>query len=189
MAETLVGSRIRQLREERNLSLRSLAEQAGFSAPFLSQVENGQASPSISSLEKIARALGVTLGEFFLATERPGAAVVQRADERKGFASEWSHAFVEVLGEVQPGRSLEAVMVTIHPGGTSGKRPHPHTQEQIGFVFSGQVLLTLDEQDFVLRRGDAVTLPPGVARVWRNTFEEQAQVILISSVTPPANRS
>jgi transcriptional regulator with XRE-family HTH domain len=45
--------------------LKVLAEQTGFSVSFLSQVENGQASHSISTMEHIATALGVTLGQFF----------------------------------------------------------------------------------------------------------------------------
>jgi transcriptional regulator with XRE-family HTH domain len=56
---------LRSLREARHISLRASGEQTGFSASFLSQVENGQASPSIASMERIAAALGVTLAQFF----------------------------------------------------------------------------------------------------------------------------
>ena len=49
-----LGQSLRRLRESRHISLRVLAEQTDFSASFLSQVENGQASPSISSMERIA---------------------------------------------------------------------------------------------------------------------------------------
>jgi XRE family transcriptional regulator, regulator of sulfur utilization len=64
MIENL-GHSLRHLRESHHMSLKLLAEQAGFSASFLSQVENGRASPSISTMERIATALGVTLGQFF----------------------------------------------------------------------------------------------------------------------------
>jgi transcriptional regulator with XRE-family HTH domain len=70
MGETRVGAVVRQLREARGLTLRAVAERAGFSASFMSQVKNEQASPSISSMEQIAAALGVTLGEFFQTAER-----------------------------------------------------------------------------------------------------------------------
>ncbi len=52
------------------MSLRALADRVDFSASFLSQIENGQCSPSISSMEKIANALGVTLGQFFLSANQ-----------------------------------------------------------------------------------------------------------------------
>lgn len=59
------------------MSLRALGEVTGFSASFLSQVENGLASPSISSMEKIAAALGVTLWQFFQVAEVPRANIVR----------------------------------------------------------------------------------------------------------------
>ena len=63
--EGYVGKVIRRLRDRTGLSVRGLASKSGFSPSFISQVELGQASPSIASLEKIASALDVTLGEFF----------------------------------------------------------------------------------------------------------------------------
>jgi len=89
-----IGAAVRRLREMRNLTLRAVAEQAGFSASFLSQVENEQASPSISSMERIAAALGVTLGEFFQTFEQNPARVI-RADSRQTLYSGWSNTRLE----------------------------------------------------------------------------------------------
>ena len=60
----IIGEHIRRLRSDRGLSVRAFAAQTGFSPSFISQLENGQVSPSLGSLQKIADALGVTLGEF-----------------------------------------------------------------------------------------------------------------------------
>ncbi len=67
LKQRVVGEHVRRLRTDGGLSLRALAGQTGFSPSFISQLENGQVSPSISSMERIAEALGVTLGEFFVA--------------------------------------------------------------------------------------------------------------------------
>ena len=64
-----VGLAIRALRESKHISVRALATASGFSSSFISQVENGLASPSISSLQEIAHALGTSLGQFFNALE------------------------------------------------------------------------------------------------------------------------
>ena len=53
-AEQHVGEAIRRLREGQRLSVRTLASKSGFSASFISQVELGQASPSLASLDRIA---------------------------------------------------------------------------------------------------------------------------------------
>jgi len=83
MIEQNLGSSLRGLREQQGMSLRALAERVDFSASFLSQIENGQCSPSISSMEKIANALGVTLGQFFLSANQHVVNIV-RASERCG---------------------------------------------------------------------------------------------------------
>jgi transcriptional regulator with XRE-family HTH domain len=59
LKQQAVGEQVRLLRTQRGMSLRSLAAQTDFSPSFISQLENGQVSPSISSMERIAAALGV----------------------------------------------------------------------------------------------------------------------------------
>ncbi|HVS04161.1 MAG TPA: helix-turn-helix transcriptional regulator, partial [Thermoanaerobaculia bacterium] len=63
--ETTIGETLQRLRLAQGLSLRTLAGRAGFSPSFLSQVENGQSSPSIASLDRLAQALGLRLVDFF----------------------------------------------------------------------------------------------------------------------------
>src|SRR5262249_33610820 len=116
--ELQVGELLRELREKRGLSVRTLAANAGFSPSFISQVENGQASPSIASLEKIASHLNITLAEFFQAGASRSSAIV-RSTERPRLESGWSKAEIESLWG---GRSLrlEPVLITIRAGGMSG---------------------------------------------------------------------
>jgi transcriptional regulator with XRE-family HTH domain len=56
-----IGERIEALRKKARLSGNAFAKQAGISQAYLWEIENGQTEPSISSLEKIAKALGVSL--------------------------------------------------------------------------------------------------------------------------------
>ena len=60
-----VGQRLRQLREEQNISMRGLATKSGLSANALSMIERGKTSPSVSTLYKLSEALGVPITEFF----------------------------------------------------------------------------------------------------------------------------
>lgn len=177
--ETSLGEAVRRLRERQQLSLRTLAERSGFSASFLSQVENGQASPSISSMERIAAALGVTLGQFFQAAEATPTAVV-RSDQRPVLNSEWSEAWIEALGVQGTGTRLEPMLVTLRPGGTSGKRPHPAATEEFALVIDGSVTLTLDGEAQTLGVGDAVTIRQGTARCWQNASADPAQFLVVA---------
>jgi transcriptional regulator with XRE-family HTH domain len=178
MNEIHIGAAVRRLRETRNLTLRAVAEQAGFSASFLSQVENEQASPSISSMERIAAALGVTLGEFFQTVEQNPARVI-RADSRQTLYSGWSNARLESLAGGEFSR-LQPILITLKPGGTSGKRPAPAPLEEFAFVFSGSAVLTIQDVDHELNEGDAVSIPRGALRRWQNVTRTPTQVVLVS---------
>ena len=134
-AETRFGEVLKARREALGLSLRTLAARVKFSASFLSQVETGQASPSIASLERIAGELGLTLASLFAASPGSAGAVV-RGDSREGFTSSWSRARLESL--MPPGTdvsTLEAISVTLQPGGVSGKHLTVHATDQ--FVYRG----------------------------------------------------
>lgn len=60
-----IGMKIKNLRQKRNLSQYKLAEKADVSQSFLSALEAGKKSPTVNTLEKLCRALGISLAEFF----------------------------------------------------------------------------------------------------------------------------
>ena len=60
-----VGGRLRELREAHNISMRGLATASGLSANALSMIERGKTSHSVSTLYKLADALGVSITAFF----------------------------------------------------------------------------------------------------------------------------
>ena len=61
-----VGVRIRNKREEKKLTLETLASQAGIDYSQLSRIENGRINTSIYSAYNIAKALGISITELFI---------------------------------------------------------------------------------------------------------------------------
>jgi transcriptional regulator with XRE-family HTH domain len=179
-SERTVGEAIRERRENQRMSVRTLASKAGFSPSFISQLENSQASPSINSLERIADCLGLTLGAFFNALE-PREAAVTRASERRQLTSGWSKAKIESLGHGAAALAMEPVLVTLAIGGSSGKAAAPPAHEEFVFVLDGEVTLTLAANDFVLRTGDAASIPTGQLRKFRNRGVCPARIIIVSA--------
>jgi transcriptional regulator with XRE-family HTH domain len=175
-----IGDHLRQLRTGRGLSVRTLAAEAGFSPSFISQVEHGQVSPSIASLERIAAVLGVTLAGFF--TEpAPSPAVVVRSTDRQELTSAWSRATIEALGPAGTTRTLEPLMITLAPGGRSGTRLHAALGEQFALVYGGEVTLSLPEATYALTPGDAVSIAAETPHQWKNTGFEPARVLLVTA--------
>jgi transcriptional regulator with XRE-family HTH domain len=177
--EHRIGPELRRLREEAGLSLRTLAERAGFSPSLISQIENGQVSPSITSLGQIASTLGVSLADLFAATAESGVTVV-RADARPSFRSWYSRGKVEGLTPVAASRVIEAIMVELEPEGSSGKRPAAVPAEQLAVVFDGCLSLETEHRTIELSRGDAVFIPANTPHRWFSTGDAPARVLLVS---------
>lgn len=177
----VIGEHIRRLRSDRGLSVRGFAAQTGFSASFISQLENGQVAPSLGSLHKIAEALGVTLGEFFAAAEMGEEPLIVRPGDRRRLDSTWTDAHIEALGAMRPSHKLEPMIAIFGPGGKSGKHPHAQSRDEFAFVLKGEVTLTLADEENTMRAGDAVTLPANAPRRWENRTQEMAEILTISS--------
>lgn len=186
LKQQVVGQHVHRLRVEAGMSLRMLASQTAFSPSFISQLENGQVSPSIGSMERIAAALGVTLGQFFAATGGGEGGLVVRAVDRTALSSGWSRAEVEALSVARPTARLEATLVTLRAGGRSGRHPYPDAREEFALVMQGEVVLTLGPEEHRLRRGDAATILPGELRLWRNEKRAAARFMIIA--TPAGGR-
>ena len=175
-----VGELVRRLREGRGLSLRGLGAVTEFSASFLSQLENGQVSPSIASMERIANALGVTLGEFFSSLGSTEGGVVVRSSERVLLQSQWSQATLEALSPMNRGRMVEPMLITLEAGGRSAKHPTSQPREEFAFVLEGEVELTLGPDTYRMQAGDAATLLRGELRRWTNAGAQQARILIVA---------
>ncbi|TKB10033.1 helix-turn-helix domain-containing protein [Desulforhopalus sp. IMCC35007] len=86
LASLDIGTKIRNLRNKREMTLQDLATLTGLSKPNLSQIENNLVSPPIATLLKISTALGVAIGHFFQDSPQETDIVVVRKDDRYGLA-------------------------------------------------------------------------------------------------------
>jgi len=179
-AEQRIGPILKRLRESAGLSLRTFADQAGFSASFLSQVENGMVSPSIASLEKMASKLGVTLADLF-SVESTSAADDLRAHARPNFRSAWSKARIDALMPSPGSRTLEALMVMLEGDGSSGKHQTTSNVDQFAMVWDGCLTLTHAGEEIELNPGDTVLIRAKTPHRWHNPGSEAAQIIIVSS--------
>jgi len=175
-----VGGHVRRLREEKGLSVRGLAEQTGFSPSFISQVERGQASPSIGSMERIAGVLGQSLGGFFAGLGEGEGDLIVRVAERMIMPSSWSKGKIETLSPMRHGRRLEPMLISLEPGGRSGKHPIVHPTEEFAYVLEGTVDLTLGAESHSLSPGDSVTILSREPRLWVNSSPAVARVLVVA---------
>jgi transcriptional regulator with XRE-family HTH domain len=180
--ELRLGQRLRQLRRDRHLTLRALAERAGMTESFLSQVEREVASPSIASVQRIARALGLSIAELF--AEQPSPGRVVRREARRRVAYPGLGAVDEFLTAGHDGR-LQVILSTIGPGGGTGDEAYAHdSDEEVVIVLDGSLELWVADEHYVLREGDTITHDSRLPHRNRNPGEVPARVLFC--MTPPS---
>lgn len=171
-----IGNKLKTLREERRLSLRGLGKKIGLSASFLSQLELGQVSPSIASLENISSALNVNITHFF-DDQRPDS-IVMKKGERKRILSRG--AVIQPLAHGLSRKKIEPFMLTLEIGGESGEHPYSSRHgEEFGIVLKGKVTFTLEGNDYLLGDGDSVYFNSTKPHKWKNIGGKEAIIILV----------
>jgi transcriptional regulator with XRE-family HTH domain len=182
LSELQLGPRIRALRQARNITLRELAERAGVTESFLSQVEREVASPSIASVQRIARALDLAIAELFT-EEAPRGRVVRRS-ERRRIAYPGLRAIDEFLTSDMAAR-LQVILSTIEPGGGTGEEPYAHdSDEEVVIVLSGQLELWVADEHHLLEEGDSITYSSRLPH--RNVNSSDRQALVLFCLTPPS---
>jgi transcriptional regulator with XRE-family HTH domain len=175
-----IGPKLKGARKKARLSLRELAGRTGFSASFLSQVELGQVSPSLASLERIAASLGMPLSGLFSSASGPSSVVIHRHDEGV-VRSGWSRATLRLLLAAWPGQPVSAMLVALEPGGRSGKAPHPGSGRAFAFCVAGAAVLETPDATHELSRGDSICYETaGFASIWRNDGARTAEILVVS---------
>jgi transcriptional regulator with XRE-family HTH domain len=161
LEEIRVGEKVKVLREQKGLSLKELADLTGFSTALLSQMENHLVSPSLGTMIKLAKALGVRVGDFFGETEGEPFALV-RKDERKTvsrFASKEGVKYgylYESLGFEKKNRHMEPFIVTLEPATIKTSKTSVHDGEEFIFVLEGEMEVILGTHTDVLYPGDSI---------------------------------
>lgn len=137
-----LGNKIRALRQRLKLTLDETSTIAGISKPFLSQVERGRATPSITSLVRIAKALGVTM-QYFIDTPTEARSVC-RGNALQYFQFTNSASRFARLTNPVDSRKLDAILVRM-PAGQLPSEMTTHAGEEFVYVLRGQLALTLED--------------------------------------------
>lgn len=179
-----LGDRIRARRKELRLSQGELAERAGVTASFISQVERGVTSPSIDSLYKISQALDQPIFQFLLEPETKTPVV--RHHERAQITWPWSGPELTFqLLTPRTTRKLEAFMTEWAPGEPeSAISGFGEATEQFIYVVQGQLEVCLGEEVYLLGPGDTACFEGVMLRGMKPRGDQTVR--FVSVITPPA---
>ena len=177
-----VGERLRVIRSRRRQTLREVAERAGLSESFLSQVERGRASASVASLRRIADALGIAVSDLFQPAEASRLRVLRR-DDRPSLA--FGVLGRKLLLTPNPLHHLEVFVGELDPEGSTGAEQYAHgDSEELFVVIRGTVQLELGDEQFELEAGDSIDYRSAVPHRISNLGDDVAEVMWI--ISPPS---
>ncbi|MDI6100966.1 XRE family transcriptional regulator [Actinoplanes sp. NEAU-A12] len=166
-----VGPRLRELRQQREMTLTRLAETTGISVSTLSRLESGSRKPTLELLLPLAEAYQVTLDELVDAPETGDPRVRSRPIQRDG------HTFLPLSR--RPG-GLQAFKQILPPSPSScGHEQQTHEGYEWLYVLSGRVRLLLGDHDLVLTPGEAAEFDTRLPHSVSNPGPEPAELINI----------
>lgn len=176
-----IGPKIRDARAALGLSLQQLAARSGVSAAAIHKVERSDMVPTITTLLKLAGALGRPIGHFVDdgAPVAP-AAVHVKAGQRPPAPGDWAPTARGVLAEVvaSPGERLRAtgVVAAVEPGGTGGVRS-PRAGEEMVLVLEGALQVEVSGERYDVAAGDVLHYPTDRPSSWRNEGATAARAV------------
>jgi transcriptional regulator with XRE-family HTH domain len=174
-----IGERLRELREARNISMRALATRSGLSANALSMIERGRASPSVSTLYKLADALGVSITSFFNSDEEKKQVVFLKADGRSRVA--FTHGLFEGLGGEHFVGRIEPFVLTLESNANSGPRSMAHTGHEFVFCLRGELEYQVEREIYQLSAGDSLLFAAHLKHRWKNVGNTVVTALILIS--------
>jgi transcriptional regulator with XRE-family HTH domain len=173
-----IGLKVFSLRKRMGLSLQQLGERSDVSAAAIHKIEQGGMVPTITTLLKIAGALGRPVS-YFVEEDvgRDDVAVLTPPDEdRPVFTSHKGITLNSISGPY--GRFLLAgARATVAPGANSGRKPMQHPGEELVHVIEGQLEFTVTGQLYQVGIGSTLHFRGDQPHTWRNPGTIEAHAV------------
>ena len=182
---TEIGSRIREIRKQRGLTIRALAEICEISPNTLSLIENDRTSPNIRTLGQLATGLDVTISSF-LEPEDPGQNVVyQRHGQRS--VTRFANGMIENLGDGLPHLGAEPILVTLenHPAEIEDVS---HAGREFVYCIAGNVACSIGGIQYILSVGDSLLFDANLPHHWENTRAHPSRLLVLFCPTDAHDR-
>ena len=180
--EIRVGARLRARRLDRGLTIAEVAERAGLTAGFISQLERDLTSASLSSLYRICAVLGLRVGD--LIDDVPAGRLIRREEQaRRSLAlGNAEHLLLSSRDE----RRFHVTESHIPPGGSAGEEPYTLPADvELVYVLSGSLELRVGDEVHELEQGDTLTYSPRDPHTWRNPSETDEAVVFWTALPNP----
>lgn len=187
MSNNNIGLKIKEIRESKNISIEDVSERCGLSEKQIVSVENNENLPSLGTLIKIARALGVRLGTFLDDNDNLGP-IVCRAEDRENsqsisFSNDAADARINMvyhpMAKQKAGRHMEPFFIEIQSDQNVKYKSSAHEGEEFVYVVSGEIEIDYGKNKYTLKEGDSIYFDSIVEHHIHSTSSQSAKVIAV----------
>lgn len=175
----MIAAAVRREREKAGLSLSALASAAGVGKSTLSQLEAGNANPSVETLWALATALNIPFSFLFEATSAETKLI--RAGEGEALSSEASDYVATLLAACAPSTRRDLYRLDMQPGAPRVSDPHPRGTMEHAVVCSGRARVGPTGVSEELGPGDYYTYPGDVPHAYEATAPDTVVLLVMES--------
>ena len=179
---SIIAVNVRQIREQKSLTLDKAAAVTGVSRSMLAQIEKGEVNPTISVLWKIANGYKVSFTSLVESRETPVSVI--RQEDTAVLAEDGGRYLNYPVFPFSEKTLFETYRIVIQRGGTLSAQPHLKGTEEYITVFSGQVEIVVNEDHFKLSEGDSIRFGADVPHSYHNVGVERVQLSMLIYYNP-----
>ncbi len=173
-----IGIKIRDLRNQNELTQQELADRTELTKGYISQLERGQVAPSVDTLFDLIESLGTTVSEFFEDEEEQ---VVFSPEDFPEKIDDDGNSIQWIVPSAQKNQ-MEPLLVDL-PSGRKLEEEKPHEGEEFGYVLSGRICLHLGEKQYTVKAGESFYFRASRPHWIENVSGRSAGFLWVS--TPP----
>jgi transcriptional regulator with XRE-family HTH domain len=177
--ETLaaIGTKVRQLRKQRNLSLEELSQRSGVSATAIHKLERNGMVPTIATLMKLALAFDRPVSYFVDEDGVPPSVSLVKADEGRPVLTSKRGLRLQGISGPYGSFHLAGAVAEVEPGADSGPKEMEHPGEELVYLLEGALVFQVGGEELSLRPGDALHFRTDRPHRWRNPNDQPAHAL------------
>ena len=175
-----LGQTLLSYRKKREMTIREFSRYSGISTSLISQIERGEANPSLNVLELLASALNVPLYTLFINDIDTKSLISGKKDRKQVYRENSDHIVYDVLTPDFMKAHIELLMMDLNAHANTTESHYSHSnKEEIAVVMKGQVFVELERTEYFLDEGDVVRIPPNVRHRFLNKSDQSTHVLFV----------
>ncbi len=182
--DAAVGRTLNRLRQERGMTATGLSGSAGVSAAMISRIENGQVSPSLSTLAALAEAMSVPVMAFFDRSDQTADIHHVRAGQglpSRRVTPDHAHEYLLLGKHGGPGGSFQAARIRIEKAHAGTLPTYQHEGHVFLYILSGAATYRCGREHFDVRAGDTISFDAKLAHGVCKIVDDHVEFITVSA--------